>query len=214
MADHRAIQARPAGRAIALVIAAGAFFLSACTTPPSKPTVPPEQLWEQRHRQLSELDHWRLEGRIGFVSEHDSGSASLYWEQNGDAYELRVVAPFGQGSLLVQGGPDGVVLQDNDGERVQADDPGYLIWQRTGWVIPVARLRYWIMGMPAEEGPLTDYRLDARGRLETLRNRIWTVDYSDYQAIDARDGLMLPAKVQLKSPDWKIKVAVRRWALY
>lgn len=189
-------------------------LLAACSISPPRPAADPERLWQVRRQQLSELNHWRLEGRIGFISERDSGSASLYWEQNGPTYELRVVAPLGQGTLWVRGGPDGVVLKTDEGEKLQAEDAEYLIWRRTGWVIPVSSLRYWIMGMPTREDSRGHYQLDRRGRLETLRSQAWTVEYSDYRTIEAMDDLALPAKVQLKSPDGRIKVAVRRWTLY
>ena len=62
-----------------------------------------DEIWQARLQQLNTLDHWELKGRIGFVSERESGSASLYWQQNQDEYELKIVAPLGMGSLVVVG---------------------------------------------------------------------------------------------------------------
>jgi outer membrane lipoprotein LolB len=105
-------------------------------------------------------------------------------------------------------------LQTDEGERLESGDAERLIWRRTGWVIPVASLRYWILGMPAGAASPEHVELDDRGRIEQLRSGAWTVDYSDYHAIGAMDDLMLPAKVHLKSPDWQIKVAVRQWEFF
>lgn len=193
------------------------LLVQACTVaPPRAPSAPPEILWEQRQARLAALDHWRLEGRIGFVSGKDSGSASLYWEQRGEHYELRVVAPLGRGSLRIEGSPEGVVLHTDEGDEWHSADAEYLLWERTGWIIPVTSLRYWIIGLPAGHNVLESYRLDPWGRLETLKHRTWQVQYDRYRQagdVELPANVELPAKLQVQGPDLTIKVAVTDWDL-
>src|SRR5690606_22265197 len=124
-------------------------LLSACATS----RVPPqsaERLWEQRRPVLAELRSWQFKARIGIVTEDDSGSASLRWQQRGNEYSLKITAPFGRGLLAIEGSDAGVIMRDGDGRTASAASPEALIWQQTGWYIPVSELRYWIVGLPAD----------------------------------------------------------------
>lgn len=167
----------------------------------------PEQIWRQRLQQLSKLDDWSLKGRIGFISERESGSASLYWIQQQDAYELNIVAPLGMGSLVVVGNDSGVVAQSNDGELDYAEDARSLVWQKTGWVIPMGRLRDWILGVPLQD---EKFELDEQGRVIRLADDPWQVEYQQYQPVA---DVELPRKLKIKSPDIELKLVIKDWQL-
>ena len=184
------------------------LFLASCATG-KKPiaTRSADEIWQERQQELSRLDRWQIKGRIGFASAKDSGSASLYWKQSNKAYELKIVAPLGAGSLIIVGDKNGVILQSSEGEMIYADDAQSLIWQRTGWVIPMGSLRRWILGLPSQE---EDYKLDDKGRVHSLNNRSWAVEYLSYQRIDQHE---LPRKLRIHSPDAQIKLVIKDWQL-
>jgi outer membrane lipoprotein LolB len=184
------------------------LLVSACASTGTRiSTGSADEIWQMHRLQLNRLDHWELKGRIGFVSEHESGSASLYWKQNGDSYELKIVAPLGMGSLVVAGNNNGVTLQSSDGEMLYAEDAQQLVWQRTGWVIPMGSLRYWILGLPLENEV---YRLDESGHISHIKNESWQVEYQRYQTVQSYE---LPRNLQIHNPDLKIKLVIKDWQL-
>lgn len=190
------------------------LLLQGCAPAPVK--VEPDDpilVWEHRRHKLEKIDSWRLKGRIGIVAENDSGSASLFWEQHGENYSLKIVGPFGRGSLIVEGSQGAVTMRTGEGETYTAQSPEELIWRHTGWLIPVSDLQYWVLGLPARAHSREDYQLDARGRLTRLDSGSWTVDYFGYQSVGKNAGLELPDKLRLDNPQLSIKLAISEWTL-
>lgn len=164
--------------------------------------------WQQREQQLIVLDQWQLRGRIGLISDRDSGSGSLYWQQDADSYELKVIAPLGKGSINIKGDGNNVSFVTSKGEEQHSEYVEKLIWQRTGWHIPVKRLRYWVLGLPADE--TEQYQLDQHGRLQALQSGDWVVSYKRFRNAQGHE---LPAKVVVQGPDVKIKLAISAWQI-
>jgi outer membrane lipoprotein LolB len=186
-------------------------ILPACTQMPVKRS-PEDTLkaWQQHSQSVQGIDHWVLKARIGIIADGESGSAGLHWEQHGDQYTLRIIGPFGRGNLLIEGSPQGVMLQNTDGEMAIADNPEELIWQQTGWVIPVSDLRYWILGLPSQRHQRDEYLLDVWGRIENLNTDEWNVEY---QAYKKTAGYELPDKLSLRNSHLRIKLAISEWRL-
>ena len=190
------------------------LLLQGCApTPVRVETGDPGLIWEQRRHQLEKIDGWRLKARIGIVAENDSGSASLFWEQQDDRYSLKIVGPFGRGSLLVEGALGEVTMRTGEGETYTAQSAEELIWRHTGWYIPVSDLQHWVLGLPAEAQGREDYQLDDRGRILRLESGQWTVEYQGYRPAGSESGVALPDKLRLETPRLTIKLAVREWTL-
>lgn len=193
---------------------AAVLLLQGCAGTPVKiEPGDPALAWQQRRHTLEKIDNWRLKARIGIVTESDSGSASLFWEQHGERYSLKIVGPFGRGSLIVEGAPGAVTMRTGEGETYTAQSPEELIRQHTGWFIPVRDLQYWVLGLPADAHPQEDYQLDAWGRLTRLDAGQWTVDYFRYEPVGAEAGVELPDKLRLENPRLSIKLAISEWTL-
>lgn len=193
-----------------IALLSGLALLQACTLAPSRvATGDAAQIWSQRQSQLSALREWQIKGRIGFVSETQSGSGSLYWQQQGDQYTCKVVAPFGKGSINISGDGDKVILHTADGEQYASSNVERLLWEHTGWIIPVQHLRYWMIGLPTDTST-ERYALDQDGRIESLSSGEWELQYHRYRATKQ---IELPTKITVQGPELKIKVAVSQWQL-
>jgi outer membrane lipoprotein LolB len=192
-----------------LTAAAAALLLCACTVAPAGRGDSAQQSWQQRHAQLADVRDWRLRGRIGIVTERDSGTASLQWEQRGESFTLRIVAPFGRGLLAIEGSEQGVTARNGKGEQSRADNAEDLLWRHTGWRIPLADLRYWVLGLTAPDSG-GSYRLDRRGRLAGLEEDGWQVEYHKYTALQKHE---LPANMHLQNEHLKIKLAISAWEI-
>lgn len=186
-----------------------AAFLSACThLPESEPLE--DEIWESRRARLEAIQHWRLRARIGVVTETQSGSADLQWEQQGKKFTLKVTGAFGRGLIAIEGDGDSVSLQTGKGEKLSAASAEELILQQTGWRIPVSGLRHWIMGLPSGLYPDENYTLDVMGRIDRLRGGDWEVEYRRYSSFER---YQLPDRLRMANAQVKIKLAVIDWAI-
>ena len=90
----------------------------------------------------------------------------------------------------------------------RAESPEALLEREAGWSVPLAGLRYWIVGAPAPDGAVSTLELDGQGRLARLEQAGWTVIYERYGALD---GLALPGRIRFSNESVEATVVVRRW---
>ncbi len=184
-------------------------LLSGCATISHPPSVDKQLAWQQHQQRLSALTQWRLTGRIGIQTAKESLTASLDWSQQQEHYEINMAGPFGSGSLRLSGDNQQVELVTSKDEQLFATDPEQLIYQQTGLRIPVAALRYWVLGLPAP-GQITGQTLDAFGRLASLKQQNWEIYFRRYMQ---HDDLALPAKVFVNNHHAKVRLVIKRWEL-
>ena len=54
--------------------------------------------WQAHKQQLTPIDAWQINGKLGIRSAKDSGSAVLFWLQRQDYFDIHLSGPLGQGS--------------------------------------------------------------------------------------------------------------------
>ncbi len=185
-----------------------ATLLAACAQAPVEPAMTP--VWEARKDTLMQLQTWDLQGRIAVRTPADSGSGSLYWTQQDDAYALRVVAPFSGGMYELTGASGAVSLLTPDKTLLQATDAETLLQQAAGWHLPVSELVYWIRGVPAPALAVEQLLLDAENRITTLGQGGWSIRYKSYTGVR---GISLPARLDLENERARVRLSIREWKL-
>ncbi len=194
-------------RSLAAVVAL-ALALAGCAPTPRKPADDPQQRWQARQQQLGAVDRWRAEGRLSIDRGGEGGQAYFDWQQRGERLRLRLTGPWGQGGGVIEAGPSGAQLDLGDGERYRGPDARRLLASVYGWDIPVAELRYWLVGL-ARDGARPD--LDRFGRLARLDWQGWRIEYEAYQQVG---GLELPSRVRARQGEAvEIRIAIHDWAL-
>lgn len=190
-----------------------ALLLAACATtqaPPTSDAKPTGADWRQHAARVATLKDWYLKGRIAVQTADNSGSASLYWRQQSDAFNLRVVAPFGQGTVELSGSENGsVTLVDSDNRSYTAPNPESLMQARLGWSVPVTSLKYWVRGLPARQGEITAATPDSQGRLRSLEQMGWQITVNQYARALERD---LPRKLEVSHEQFEARLVVQSWA--
>lgn len=163
--------------------------------------------WQQRENALSVLDTWQLEGRVALQSDEGSWSAGLQWKQRSNGYEIYLRGPLG-GTVLAIYHNAGQILLVNDGREFSADNAEQLIYQQTGWRIPVEGLRYWVMAMRHPQYPASEkFRYKLLSRLEQSG---WQIEYLEYQNIS---GYPLPRKMEMHHHHLKVRLVLQKWQL-
>ena len=195
-------RALPAGA----VAAALCVLLAGCSVLEMKKKQASELAWEARRARLSQIDRFALQARVS------SGGlfgvkGNLSWKQQRDDFQMRVAGPFGVGAATITGTGRQVEIRSAKGVFTTRN-PEQDLHDRLGWTFPVSHLRYWALGLPAP-GSDAAMELDEGGRITSLEQDDWTLEYDEYQ--DAGE-LELPRKFAVANDEVKIKVVVDEWS--
>ena len=191
------------------------FTLAACSSISDQPVTDESyQIWSERRVQLSQFNSWEIHARAAIFVEKEVYQVGISWHRENSDFVIVIEAPFGQGVFRVESNlaafdappvklslPDGQVFYDDSAEA--------LLIKVVGWSIPISGLRSWITGLPLIE---TDYSFDLKsdGRLKSLRQDDWTINYLEYFAQDTvSQGL--PRKMYLKHRNLALKIVIDRW---
>lgn len=152
--------------------------------------------WQAQKQQLTAIDDFSMQGKVGVKTGSKGGSARIIWHYDKTPFNqyVELYGPFGGGRMIINADDNGALLQDAKGNQEQGANTEQLLFNRLGWRIPFAQLTSWVKGLPAAE---TDrVILDEQGLLAQTSNDSWTVTYEQYQQID---NLNLPRKLTILS---------------
>lgn len=184
----------------------GLVLLTACATQPPSTVQGDNAQFRSRQAALSELDLWRVTGRIAFKIADDGGTGAMTWTQDGKGMAFSFRGPLGAGAFNLDGSPPNLLLQTGNGEVQQLEDPESELMERFGWSAPFSSLRFWMVGLP---DPVNDavIAVDHEGLLRQLDQAGWAVTYDRYDDVPP----MMPRKLTLLRKDVRIRVIIDRW---
>lgn len=183
------------------------LLASGCALRPPAP-VEREVQWQTHQHQVTQLNIWQVQGKIGIRTADDAGSAYLNWEQRGDEYRITLSGPLGQGATRISGTRHQAQLETGD-DIYTAPSPELLLWQHTGWLIPLDHLLSWIKGIPDGASDAT-LHWNEFGALASLQQAGWRLSYDHYA--DSL-GELLPHRITLDKDDLTVKVIIKSWQL-
>lgn len=182
--------------------------LAGCASRGPVPPVPPATPWADRLAALDQLGDWALQGRLALKGPRESASGTVLWWQRQDGFELRLHGAFGRGALRLTENTAGARLERADEAPVEASSAAILLADALpGMPLPLASLRYWVLGRPAP-GAVEVQQLDADNRLAVLRQNGWEIRYLEYQPVPP---WVLPSKLQARQGDVELRLAIKRW---
>lgn len=187
-----------------------AVVLGGCASLQRPPVEPdPAERYAARQARLQSLAGWRLYARAAIQTPSESGTVSLFWRQGRERYTLTLRAALGAGTVELRGGPDGVTLRSSGGHRDSAASAAVLVRRHTGYTLPVERLRYWVLGLPAP-GARRSLSLNRNGEVEAFRQAGWTLHYDHYRSAGE---LRMPGTIRASGQGVELKLAVQQWEL-
>ena len=161
---------------------------------------------------IERLSEWDVHARVGIRAGDDGGSVGWDWQRREDGQRLDFTGPTGRLLFRLYDDVSGAHAQDADGKQYAARDVESLLFELTGWRLPVAGLQYWARGLPIPDIPY-DARFDAQARLVQLTQAGWSLLYHDYASVGALD---LPRKFELQTlangeRAIRLKIVIREW---
>nr|WP_254696148.1 lipoprotein insertase outer membrane protein LolB [Lysobacter enzymogenes] len=188
--------------------------LAACAGPGVRPGAPAGR-WcrprtrpnaRPRARPACAPADWSLTGRIAVSNAGKGGSGRIEWSQRGAGFDVALSAPVTRQSWRLSGAPGSARLEGLDGGPREGADATELLFQATGWDIPVAALGDWLRGLPAG-GDGGDARIlpGPDGRPQSIAQGGWTIAYEWPATGD------LPTRLDARRDSARVRLIVDRW---
>lgn len=168
-------------------------LLSACQA--TLPVAEDQQrAWQQHRQSLQALRQWDLRGRVALTMNQDAWQLNLRWQNLDPSQQIDLSGPFGAGAVRITIADDGARLVDAEQNTYFAANAQQLLWQTTGWTLPLENMLYWLRGLPVPDKDKI-ITLNEQGRMKTLRQDGWVLDVLEY----AEQGdVWLPHSIELK----------------
>ena len=193
-------------------VAAASFLvllaLTGCRTLTPATTVSPP--WDVRRPALQALPHFAVKGRVAVATGATGFNANLRWTQDTDSAHLTLEGPLGIGGVQVNSSGDTLEVINSHGEHIGNDLARAELHSRLGFDVPLASLRYWILGVPRPGSPAEESLNGEQQRLDGLTQDGWHVTYGAY--VDAH-GQTLPARLTLEREAVRVRLVVDDWQL-
>lgn len=152
-----------------------------CSTISDRPaSQDPTATWQARQSQLIALKSWRVQGRLSARTPDDGWQASVRWVRDNDRHDIDLWGPLGRGHVRLVQDRYGAVLRDAQDNTYWAEDGQRLLFDTTGWWLPLDGLNYWVLGVPMPQTP-NEHDLDQWGRLTKLTQLGWDIEFLQYQ---------------------------------
>jgi outer membrane lipoprotein LolB len=116
----------------------------------------------------------------------------------------------GRGTVEISGNNEHVRMQMADNRIFENQDIDEMMQQNLGWEIPVDALVYWVRGLPDPGSQAEELMLDAGGRIASLRQDGWDIQYEKYTNVGGYD---VPSRMTVEREQLRLRLGINRWTL-
>ena len=194
----------------ALGAASLAVLLAGCRTAPAPAPVPgpgADAPWPEQHAALERLDKYSLTGRVAVAANGQGLSGALRYQQQPSRSDLALDGPLGMGGFRVVLDGNELAVSNSRGEQLDGSAARAELEQSLGFSLPIAALRWWLLGIPAPGEASVDADA-ASGEIRGFLQEGWKIN------IDARApalGFALPQRLTVVREGARLKLIVDRW---
>ncbi len=187
-----------------LILIAALAALQGCSL--FKPTTEhPSLSVADRQAYLNRASHWNLSGRVAIIANKESETANISWQKQGEQVELRIYGSLGITYATLSYDSKAAHIELPDDQQAYGTDPEALLWETTGWQIPVKELELWILGIANKDEKTS---LNAQGYIERISHQSWQIRFKQY---DVFNGLTMPKRIDATHPQVKLKFSIYDW---
>jgi outer membrane lipoprotein LolB len=187
-----------------LPVLACALLATGCATAPVDGAV------GSRAADPAQLTQWMAKGRIALSAQGEGGSGSFVWQQRSERTELTVRGPFGAGGLALVTDGETIELADGAGQPLDGEAARAELERRLGVKLPLAELRYWMLGVPAPDRSGSGPVQASAGSVPGFVQGGWVVSYEE---LKPQAGWSLPARLTATTSGARVRIVVDDWVL-
>ena len=156
-------------------------------------------------------EQWRFNGKFAVRSAKETTSAKINWQQINDQYDINLYTMFGITVMKINGGHHRVQI-DNGSERYNGTSAGQLIWQLTGWHLPIDQMQHWVKG---EVEHAINVQRDQDGQFKSGdiiggNGQQWRLTLGKYKIVD---GHIRPHSLLLSKDKLYFKLSISKWQI-
>lgn len=197
---------------VALASCLALLALAGCRTrpPPAGGAIigpGPAAPWSLQREALRKLDRYALDGRTAVAANGQGFSATLRYQQQPDVSELALDGPMGIGGMRLRLAHDELSVTNSRGQQLDGAAARAEIEARLGFELPLANLRWWLLGIPApgeahlEQDPVT-------GELRGFEQGGWNVKVEERMPAL---GFSLPRRLVVAREGARLKMLAQDW---
>ena len=157
-----------------------------------------------------QLTQWMAKGRIALAAQGEGGSGSFVWQQRSERTELTVRGPLGAGGLALVTDGTTIELSGDAGQPLNGEAARAELERRLGVKLPLAELRYWMLGGPAPVRPGSGPLQTNTGTVPGFVQGGWVVSY---EQLKSQAGWSLPARLTATTNGARVRIIVDDWIL-
>lgn len=134
----------------------------------------------------------------------------IIWQQSGDDFTIRLLAPMGAGNYLIQGEKGVAEIRFPDGEKKIVDNVDEVFKSTLDVALPVSAVKDWIRGLPANVLPVESIEWNSKGLIDRIKQAGWNVEMKKYSG----EKILIPFNVYLSredDPDLGVRLVLRLW---
>jgi outer membrane lipoprotein LolB len=180
-----------------------ALLLAGCATPPRPSVESPPPV------DAAVAESWVAQGRMAVAVEGQGGSGAFTWRQDSARSELAVRGPLGVGAFNVTVAGDEFSVTDGQGVTLSGDDARRQVQARLGADLPLASMRYWMLGLPAPSPP-AQVQDSGTAPVRVLEQDGWQIAYD---AFGRFGDLTAPTRLTATGPSVRLKLVFDSWQL-
>lgn len=192
------------------------LLLSACHINKNIDNATAEEQWQIHQQDLKQVVAFQVNGSIAHFSDKSRNYARfLILQQSEEMYEIKITTPLGGNIVSLKANSDYAELIDRDGRHYTDRDVESLMRKISNMNIPLNSLHNWLKGFSDDT---SNIKLDNSGRLastEFMQNaNKWNLTIPNYMTRKFKSRQIdLPATIELKHDDEKIRLKIDNWIL-
>jgi outer membrane lipoprotein LolB len=185
------------------VVVGLALLIAACAVREQRPA----GAWmDEREAWFAAHPVWSVSGRAAIRDGERGGQLAFEWQAEGDRHRVHLRTVTGGRQWMLEFEPGHAELQGTDVGHIAGPDPNALVEAAVGWAVPVSELSDWIRGLIGSNEATIEFSPD--GTLERVSQAPWELLY---QHFDDVEGQLMPARLEARSPPYRVRVVLRSW---
>ncbi len=185
------------------------LIVASCATVKEQTTIEPAG-WVAEQQIRQQIKAWEIRGSLGVQTESNGGTLDIIWKQSDDDYSIRLMAPLGAGTYLVQGDSGFAEIRFPNGEKKIVNNVNDVFTSTLEVDLPVNALKDWIRGLPAKTLSVDDINWNEQGLLNKIKQSGWNIEMKKYSG----KKILLPHAIYLSRDDnieLDIRLLLRQW---
>lgn len=168
--------------------------------------------WANEIKKRQQISIWEIRGRLGVQTKDNGGSMDIIWQQAGDDFTIRLLAPMGAGNYLIQGGKGEAEIRFPDGRKEIVSNTEEIFKSVLDVSLPASAVKDWVRGLPANGLPVESIEWNSKGLINRIKQAGWNVEMKKYSG----KKTLVPHKLYLSredDPELSIRLILRQWLI-